>query len=447
MTATLARDLATSAPGASRQQRRAGRRGACPGLSAPMPTGDGLLVRILPVGTMSIAAFQELCAAARAHGNGIIEITARGSIQVRGLSDETAPRFAEAIGELRIAADNGVPVLADPLAGLAADEILDAGKLAADVRRALVKTALAARLAAKVSVVIDGGGTLSLAAVAADVRLDAERTGGGVALRVGVAGDGADACSLGVVSARDGARAAARLLEVVAREGREARTRDILAANGTAPFRKAISDLLWPRSPHAHKPALRRSRETIGTHPLRDGRLARGVGLAFGHADAMALAQLAEAARALGACGVRVAPGRALLVIGLAPEAAGSVTAAAENLGFIVEADDPRRHVLACAGAPICASAHLAARALAPRIAEGAAPYLRSDFIVHVSGCAKGCAHAKAATLTIVGAPDGCGLIAEGTTRDAPFRTVPADELPAAVACYARAAEREGSHG
>ena len=31
------------------------RRGACPGLSAPMQTGDGLLVRMRPIGTMAPA--------------------------------------------------------------------------------------------------------------------------------------------------------------------------------------------------------------------------------------------------------------------------------------------------------------------------------------------------------------------------------------------------------
>ena len=51
--------------------------------------------------------------------------------------------------------------------------------------------------------------------------------------------------------------------------------------------------------------------------------------------------------------------------------AASSFAAAAEALGFIVRADDPRRHVVACAGAPICASAHIAARAIAPRDRRG----------------------------------------------------------------------------
>ena len=68
------------------------RRGACPGLSAPMATGDGLLARLTPSGsTIALDAFAGLCAAARTHGNGIIEITSRGSIQIRGLSAASAP--------------------------------------------------------------------------------------------------------------------------------------------------------------------------------------------------------------------------------------------------------------------------------------------------------------------------------------------------------------------
>ena len=56
-------------------------RGACPGLSAPMQTGDGLLARLVPAGPIPLDAFVGLCEAARAHGNGIMEISARGSIQ------------------------------------------------------------------------------------------------------------------------------------------------------------------------------------------------------------------------------------------------------------------------------------------------------------------------------------------------------------------------------
>jgi precorrin-3B synthase len=120
-------------------------------------------------------------------------------------------------------------------------------------------------------------------------------------------------------------------------------------------------------------------------------------------------------------------------------------------LGFVVRTDDPRRHVVACAGAPICMSAHIASRTIGPLVAATAAPLIDGSFKIHVSGCAKGCAHAAPAALTIVGTPDGCALIANGSARDTPFAVVPADELPAAIAGAmagrAREAKREGGHG
>jgi precorrin-3B synthase len=420
------------------------RRGACPGLSAPMPTGDGLLVRLRPIGTVSIAAFRKLCAAARQHGNGVVEITARGSIQVRGLSAASAPRFADAIASLGIAAEDGIPVIANALAGLDPDELIDAGTLAANLRRALGVTSLPRRLAPKVSVAIDGGSDLYT--LSADVRLHAELANGTVALRVSVGSDGASATSLGAIMPSDCTEAALRLLEVIAQHGRDARARDILAAEEIEPFRESISELLLASARPRENGDLEldsrlrgNERKTaIGLFSLRGGSSACCIGLAFGHSDAATLERLADAAEAAGALGVRIAPGRALITVGLTRESATTFTAGAERLGFIVRAEDARRHVIACAGAPICASAHIAARAMAPRLAEIAAPYLDDSSKIHVSGCAKGCAHAGPAALTVVGTPAGCALVANGSARDEPFAVVAADQLPAAILNFAR---------
>jgi precorrin-3B synthase len=420
------------------------RRGFCPGLSAPMPTGDGLLVRLTPVGTIPLPAFSGLCAAAREHGNGVIEISARGSIQVRGLSVASAPLFADAIAMLDIVTTDGVPVLSNALAGVAAEEILDSGAVAADLRRALAGTSLAARLAPKVSVTIDGGGAPGLDEIAADIRLRAATANGAAAFRVSSGGDGGSATQVGAVAPADGVDAAARLLEAIARHGRAARARDVLAAEGVVVFRSAIADLLMPDAPP--QPRSGQSCDAIGSHRLRDGSLACGVGLAFGHADAGTLEQLVEAAGAAGATGLRAAAGRALLLIGLTQDACSPFVAAGERLGFIVQRDDPRRHVFACAGAPICSSAHIAARAMAPGIARLAAPHLNAAFQIHISGCAKGCARAQATALTIVGVPDGCALIANGSARDMPFTTIAAADLPAAVVRSARGPRREGGY-
>src|SRR5882724_3305099 len=113
------------------------RRGACPGLSDPMRTGDGLLVRLTPTGTtIPCEAFAALCVAARRHGNGVVEITSRGNIQIRGLTESSMEGFVAAVAEIAVEFSDGVPVLCDPLAGLGA-EAFDAGAMAAQLRRAI----------------------------------------------------------------------------------------------------------------------------------------------------------------------------------------------------------------------------------------------------------------------------------------------------------------------
>ena len=430
------------------------RRGACPGLSAPMPTGDGLLVRLHPIGSIPLVAFAELCRASRRHGNGVIEITARGSIQVRGLSNETTPQFAAEVAALDIVAADGVPIQCGPLAGIDAKEIFDSAALAAELRRALAGTALEKKLNAKVSVVIDGGGVLGLSQLPADIRLTADGDNGDSSLRIAIGSDGTGASLVGGVARSDAVIATTRLLEVLAKRG--ARARDVAETEGVKPFRFAVTDLLIPaHSRESGNPILgcrfrgdeRSEQSAIGTHRLRDGSLACGIGLAFGHSDAIALERLVDIAGASGAHGFRTAPGRVLMIIGLTSQPASGFAAAAEQLGFVVRAGDPRRNVVACAGAPICASAHIAARALAPHVANQVAPYCGDAFTVHISGCAKGCAHAVPAALTVVGMPDGCALVADGTVRDAAFALVACNELPEAIVRFARERKREVAHG
>ena len=158
------------------RHERALRRGACPTLAAPMLTGDGWLAR-LRVEALTPAQLAGLGQAAGRFGNGRIEVTARGSLQVRGLTRASAADLGVAVADLGIAPEAGVSVLNGPLAGLDPGEIADPRPLAADIRRLAAKLALAP----KVSVVVDGGGALPLAAVPADLRLTAGEHGWSVA--------------------------------------------------------------------------------------------------------------------------------------------------------------------------------------------------------------------------------------------------------------------------
>jgi precorrin-3B synthase len=109
------------------------------------------------------------------------------------------------------------------------------------------------------------------------------------------------------------------------------------------------------------------------------------------------------------------------LLLGLTHGTATALADEAERQGLIVRADDPRRRIVACPGKPACASGLIAARALASELARHLP---RPQETVHISGCAKGCAHPAPAALTVVGSERGCGIIRHGSARDVPQRYV-----------------------
>jgi precorrin-3B synthase len=398
------------------------RRGACPALFTPMQTGDGLLARLLPAERITPAAFVAFCAAARRHGNGTIEVSARGSMQVRGLTAASAPRFADEVAALDIAA-LGVPVLSDPLP----DDpvaLIDAGAMAAKLRTAIAKTDLA--LAPKVCVIVDGGGSVHLDALTAEVRLRAFARDGEIRLALALAGDATTATPLGSIPVEAVTEIVVEVLRTIAARG-DLRASDVLRVGGLSAFSKL---------PHLQSDLFRLTArppvEMIGVHPLRDGRRALGVGLAFGHADAKSLVTLAESAAAHGARAIQPAPARALLLVGISEHNVAAMTHEAERLGFVTRTDDPRRRIVACPGAPACASGFIAARAIASEIAETMAEPWSGT--IHISGCAKGCAHPRPAALTIVGTERGCGIVEHGTARAATQTHVDPQDLTTCLA-------------
>jgi precorrin-3B synthase len=80
------------------------KRGWCPTVHAPMPSGDGLLLRVKPFGgRLSTDMLRTLAVVAAGCGNGAIELTGRGNIQLRGLTEVTAPLAASALVDAGLA--------------------------------------------------------------------------------------------------------------------------------------------------------------------------------------------------------------------------------------------------------------------------------------------------------------------------------------------------------
>jgi precorrin-3B synthase len=236
-------------------------------------------------------------------------------------------------------------------------------------------------------------------------------------LHLGMAGNAAASTSLGWVEPPRVTEVIAHVLATIASRGMNARSRDFANDADLQALRASLGGALIDEPPPPPRPPA----EPIGAHPLADGTLALGIALAFGYAEAGRLKRLAHTAANCGAVSIRPAPGRALLIIGLSADAARDLAAAASAEGLIVQPDDPRRSIVACAGAPACRSAALATRQLAVDVAEAAKPFLDGSVAIHVSGCAKGCAHPSAAALTLVG-PD--RIVLHGSAGDTPHGTI-----------------------
>jgi precorrin-3B synthase len=407
------------------------RRGVCPALSAPMPTGDGLLVRLSPAsGTLSPLEFAGLCEGAIRCGNGILEVTARGSIQVRGLDPNSAARFADHVAALDIEPRTGLPVDVNPLAGLDPTMIADPRPLAEAIR-SLHAGGTMQPLGPKVSVVVDGGGHFPLTALKADIRLRAEPHGGQVRWRLTVADDPPETGAL--LAAAEAAAMTIDLLSAIAKLGLDARARDLPGSLRPKPSSPTEQAPLTPTAPA-------RAGDTM---ELSNRKTALVVALPFGTMEAAHLLRLLRHESSYRVSEIRPAPARRLLLICPSRAAAERLRAAVSQVGLVATGDDPRTKIAACTGAPACTSGRIATRTLAGAIAARLAP--TAHLSLHISGCAKGCARQEAADLVIVGDENGAGLVVGGTASESAIAYVSRavlESLPHRLAPLAEIADR-----
>jgi precorrin-3B synthase len=396
-------------------------KGWCPGALRPMQSGDGLVVRIRPpLGRLTPAQAAAIAEAAVAHGNGIIDLSARANLQLRGVTEASHPELIEDLRAqglidpdieteslrnliitpfraspptpslphkggrepqgLGVALASGIESLPSPPwggkgGGGHPDESME--YLAAALTAALARMP---RLPGKFGFALDTGPHPVLSAASADIRVERSAEG-----RLILRPDG---CPFGQ-SVSDLAEDAVAMAEWFVASGG--------VSNGRGRMAALIARGITPPG-CTELPAEALPQPKPGLHA--EGAL---VALAFGQMRAGTLGAIAALGHE-----VRPTPWRMLFLVG--------ATTLPSIPGLIADESDPILRVTACTGAPACPQAlgetRSLARALAPCLAPGQS--------LHVSGCAKGCAHPGPADLTLTATAAGYDLVRNGRAADTP---------------------------
>ncbi|MGL4319245.1 MAG: precorrin-3B synthase [Paracoccaceae bacterium] len=363
-------------------------KGWCPGALRPMLSGDGWLVRIRPpMGQLTPAQAVGVGQAALKHGNGVIDLSSRANLQLRGVREEAHATLINDLRELGLV-DNDAD--AEAARNLVITPFRDdiTNQIAANLMLAFRGAPV---LPGKFGFAVDTGSVPVLGSVSADIRLERERHGG-LILR-------ADGMNSGMLVTESTAAAAAIDL-----------ARWFITSQGVMDGRGRMAGVIARGVvPDGHVvPAL------AGTVAPSPGECADGMVVAFAFGQMQA-----ETLIALGDCDhtLILTPWRMILMLG--------AQMAPDDAALITRADDSLLHVTACTGAPGCPQAHGQTRALARELAPLTTGRL------HVSGCTKGCAHPGKADLTLVATPKGYDLIRGGAASDTPhLRNLQPHQIP-----------------
>ncbi|MGJ5177687.1 precorrin-3B synthase [Bradyrhizobium oligotrophicum] len=391
-------------------------KGWCPGARRPMPSGDGLIVRVRPHGgTLSVTALRELAEAARRYGNGQIDLTRRANLQIRGVSPETLVPLWEVMAALELLDDSAEleairNIVINPLAGLDPAEIADMRPMAAELENLLAADHALQALPAKFGFALDGGGKLPLAGLAVDVHLQA--CGRTNESRVAIGVSRADGLLwLGTTAMADAPSAAAQLARLVLTHGSARRA----AALSSHEIAAVTAELGLDVSDEDEMASGDVSPCRLGVIPLTDLSCAVGLGAPFGRIESRTLAQLADLLAGYGMSDVRLSPWRTLYVAA-DRSIAEALVADAAGLGLIVDDADALMRIDACSGVGCCASTELATREHARALA-GAMARTAFTGTLHVSGCAKGCARSAPADVVLVGDGELYRIVRNGTVK------------------------------
>lgn len=353
------------------------------------------------------------------------DITDRQNIQLHWIRVEDVPEIwkrLEAVGLTTAEACGDTPrvILGSPVAGIAADEVLDGTPAVREILERYIGSPEFSNLPRKFKTAISGSPSLDVAHEVNDISFVGVQhpehgpgfdvwVGGGLStnpmfaqrLGVWVSLDEVPEVWKGVVSIfRDHGyrrlRNRARLKFLMADWGPE-KFREVLE---TEYLDRTLADGPAPPPPSVHR------RDHVGVHAQQDGSFWVGVAPIAGRVSGTTLYAVAELASRHGSGRVRLTAHQKLLVLDVPEGEVAALTAGLDDLGLPTAPSEWRRGLMACTGIEFCKLALVETKARAHTVIaemERRLPDFDVPFSIHINGCPNSCARTQVADVGLKG--------------------------------------------
>ncbi len=352
------------------------------------------------------------------------DVTDRQNIQYHWIRIEDVPQIwerleAAGLSTLEACGDSPRPFLGSPLAGVAADEIIDGTPALEEINRRYIGDPEYANLPRKFKTALTGHPSHDVSPETNDISfvgtVHPEHgpgfdlwVGGGLstnpmlAQKLGVwipLDEVADAWAGVAAVFRDYGyrrlRSRARLKFLVADWGVE-KFREVLE---TEYLQRRLVDCESPVSPRAH-------RDHIGVHDQVDGLKYVGVAPVVGRISGTTLLGLADVIEEFGLAGARLTAYQKIVLLGADPARIEDLVARLDSIGLSARPSGWRQNTMACTGIEFCKLAIVdtknRARDLVAEL-EQRLPDLDVPISVNVNGCPNACARTQVADIGLKG--------------------------------------------
>jgi len=401
---------------------------------------------------------------------GTADITDRQNIQYHWIDIENVPeiwRRLETVGLETTTACGDSPrgFLGSPVAGIAADEIIDPTPVLTEIRKRFLGDKELANLPRKFKTAVTGHPSLDVVHEINDISL------------VGVVhpelGPGYDLWVGGALSTtpRLGERLGAFVTQEQAadvwhgvirifrdygyrRLRNKARLKFLLADWGTAKFREVLeTEYLGYKLPDGPAPApATRPGDHVGVHEQKDGRFYVGAAPMVGRVGGNTLTGLADLVEQVGAESVRLTAYQKLVILGVPGDRVDELLEGLEPLGLTARPSLFRRSTMACTGVEFCKLAIVDTKDTAAKVIGELEERLEANPIaldrpieLNINGCPNSCARIQTSDIGLKGqiitvdgeqVPGfqvhlGGGLAGEGKDEGGLGRTVRGLKVPA----------------